>query len=59
MKAQRKTTYRRISAKDQELERLLRRAALYLKERTVETPHLKERTVETPPLARKKRVAAA
>jgi len=33
MKAQRKITTRRVSAKDREFEQLLRRAALYLKTR--------------------------
>jgi hypothetical protein len=42
MKAQRKTT-RRISAKDREFERLLRRAALYLKERAAENSRPRKR----------------
>jgi hypothetical protein len=49
MKAQRKTIRRRISAKDREFERLLRRAALYLKTQPVADLHVN----------RRKRVAAA
>ena len=48
MKAQHKATTRRISAKDREFERLLRRAALYFKMQGARNA-----------LARKRRVAAA
>jgi len=42
MKTQRKTT-RRISAKDREFERLLRRAALYFNERAANNARPKKR----------------
>lgn len=48
MTAQRKTSRRRISPKDQEFERLLRRAALYAK-----------RQIAPVSIARRKRVKAA
>jgi hypothetical protein len=49
MKDQRKTITRRISAKDQEFEQLLRRAALYAK----------AQAESNLPMAGRKRVAAA
>jgi len=49
MKAQRKTSRRRISTKDREFERLLRRAALYAKRQIAPVVSI----------ARRKRVKAA